>query len=184
MKLLRVVRRSNTLASALVCTSALLIGCASLLPSRTMPTEQQDPLFKAPTLTAPTATATSKPNATPEPTQIPNCVNDLEYLADLTIPDGTLLDPNTTFEKEWQVKNNGTCNWNDTYTLRLSSGDGLGADPSQALAPARNGTDVIIRIEFIAPSEPGVYEATWQAYGPDGVAFGEWLTIKIRVTTP
>jgi hypothetical protein len=180
----RLVHCTKTLAAALAIISALLVGCASIPPSRSVPTEQQNPLFKAPTLAAPTATATPKPNATAEPTQIPNCVNDLEYVADLTIPDGTLLDPRTAFEKEWQVKNNGTCNWNNTYTLRLISGDALGADPTQALIPARNGTTVVLRIEFTAPTEAGVYEATWQAYGSDGEAFGEWLTIEIRVTTP
>lgn len=173
------------LISVVVGVTALLSACGYLPPSRSVPVEQQAPLFKAPTVASePTATQVSEEKSTPEPTQIPNCTNELEYLADLTIPDGTQFDPGAVIEKEWKVKNNGTCNWNNTYTLRLISGSPLGVETSQALIPARNGADAIIHIEFITPQESGRYEATWQAYGPDGEAFGEWLSISIAVTTP
>ncbi len=163
----------------------LLSACGYLPPSRSLPPEQQSPLFKAPApVNEPTATQFSEVKSTPEPTQIPDCTNDLEYVADLTVPDGTQFNPGAVIEKEWKVKNNGTCNWNNTYTLRLISGSELGADKTQALIPARNGTEAIVQIEFITPQEPGRYEATWQAYGPDGEAFGEWLSISIAVTTP
>jgi hypothetical protein len=173
---------------ALVCAGVLLASCDSLPPSRSVPTEQQSELFKAPPFEGDAAaTSTAQPtalNATPEPTQIPNCSNGLEYIADVSIPDGTLLNPGSVFEKEWQVKNSGTCNWNNSYTLRLVSGDAMGADSTQAIVPARNGTETVLSIEFTAPVEPGKYTGTWRAYGPDGEAFGQWLTIEIGVTNP
>jgi hypothetical protein len=176
-----------TMVSALVLTGALLMGCTSLAPSRSLPTEQQSPLFKAPTHSAATATPSASPipaDATSEPTQIPDCTNGLEYLADLSIPDGMQLDPNTVFEKEWQVKNSGTCNWNNLYSIRLVSGSAFGANPTQAIVPARNGAEAVVSIEFVAPTEAGKYQATWQAYDPNGEPFGEWLTIEIGVTSP
>ena len=179
-------RRKALIITTLVCASVVISACGYLPPSRSLPDNQQSSIFKAPPRAA-AATATgisTAVNTTPEPTQIANCTNDLDYIADLSIPDGTQLDPNTAFEKEWQVKNSGTCNWNNTYTLRLVSGDALWADTTQAMVPARNGTEMVVRIEFTAPAEPGKYEATWQAYGPDGEAFGEWLTIEIGVTSP
>ena len=165
--------------------SMLLSACGYLPPSRSLPPEKQAPVFKAPApVSEPTATQYSEVKSTPEPTQIPNCTNDLEFVADLTVPDGTQFNPDAVIVKEWKVKNNGTCNWNNTYTLRLVSGSPLGVETTQALIPARNGTEAIVQIEFITPQEPGRYEATWQAYGPDGEAFGEWLSIAIAVTTP
>jgi len=188
MKRIRFFDHKAALITTLICFSVVISACGYLPPTRSLPTEQQSELFKAPTReVAGAATGTSQPsavNTTPEPTQIPNCTNGLDYIADLSIPDGTQLNPNTVFEKEWQVKNSGTCNWNNTYTLRLISGDAMGADPTQAMVPARNGMEAVLRIEFTAPAEAGKYTATWQAYGPDGEAFGEWLTIEIGVTSP
>lgn len=173
------------LIGTIVGLTLLLSACGYLPPSRSLPAEKQSPIFKAPALMKePTATLVIEIQATPEPTQIPNCTNDLEYSADLTVPDGTQFDPGVLIEKDWKVKNSGTCNWNNTYTLRLISGSSMGIEPTQALIPARNGTEAVVRIEFIAPQDSGRYEATWQAFGPDGEAFGEWLSVSIVVTTP
>jgi hypothetical protein len=38
-----------------------------------------------------------------------------------------------------------------------------------------------LRITFTAPAVEGTYESAWQAYGPDGVAFGDPIYIKIVV---
>jgi len=169
---------------SVVSLTALLAGCGYLPPSRSVPEDRQSPLFKAPALASEVVTTETPFDSTPEPTQIANCKNDLEYIQDLSIPDGTQLSPLKVIEKEWKVKNSGTCNWNDSYSVRLISGSDLGAETTQALVPARNGTEAIIRIEFTAPTEPGKYTATWQAYGPDGQPFGEWFSIDIAVTSP
>ena len=179
------VASRRLLIACMVGVVSLLAACDYLPPSRSLPPEQQAPVFKAPApVSQPTVTPPSEVISVGEPTQIPNCTNGLEYIADITVPDGTLFDAGTVIEKEWKVKNNGTCNWNNTYTLRLISGSPLGVETNQSLIPARNGTEAIVHLEFIAPQEPGKYEATWQAYGPDGEAFGEWLSISIAVTTP
>jgi len=88
------------------------------------------------------------------PTQMADCTNVLTYLNDLTVPDGTHFNPGTKIEKKWQVKNSGTCNWMDGYTIQLVGGDALGASESQALIPARNGTEAVIQIDFTAPQQP------------------------------
>jgi hypothetical protein len=174
----------KVLICLVVSLTALLAGCGYLPPSRSVPEDRQSPLFKAPALASEVVATEATTGSTPEPTQVPNCKNDLEYIQDLSIPDGTQLSPLKVIEKEWKVKNSGTCNWNSSYSVRLISGSELGAETTQALVPARNGTEAIIRIEFTAPTEPGKYTATWQAYDPDGQPFGEWLSIDIAVTTP
>jgi len=88
-----------------------------------------------------------------------NCTNNLEFIEDLSIPDGTQLAPSREIVKEWKVRNSGTCNWNADYSVRLISGDALGAQPLLALVPARYGTEAVISIAFTTPSEPGRYSA-------------------------
>ncbi len=176
------------LLPALTCLLLLLAGCDVLPPSRPVPAEQQSAPFKAPTLSAVSAASAADnapgDQAPGEPTQVPNCTNDLDFIEDLSIPDGTQLAPAKTIVKEWKVRNSGSCNWNADYSVRLISGDALGVEPVLALVPARNGTEAVISIEFTTPADPGRYSATWRAHGPAGEPFGEWFTIEIAVTTP
>ena len=170
---------------ALACLLLMLTGCGALPPSRPVPAEQQSPLFKAPTLfVASGATEAAGDQQSAEPTQVANCTNDLDFIEDLSIPDGTQLAPSKAVLKEWKLRNSGTCNWNSEYSVRLTSGDALGVEPMLALIPARYGTEAVVSITFTTPSEPGRYSATWRAHGPDGEPFGEWFTIEIAVTTP
>ena len=144
-----------------------------------------------------TATATgvaeAKPSETPIPELTPtpeaiasatieNCTNDLKYLSDLTVPDGEIVAPGQKIDKQWLVLNNGTCNWNEGYRLRLVGGfPPLGAEISQLLFPARAGSEVTVQIFFIAPATSGVYRSAWQAYDPEGLPFGETIYIEINV---
>lgn len=163
----------------------LLAGCSSFPPSRTLPETHQSQPFRAPTM-LPTSTVTSPPDVllTPDSEQITGCTNDLLFIGDVTVPDGTQIEPGTVLTKEWKVKNSGSCNWNDTYTVHLVSGSDLGASSPQALVPARNGSEAVIQIEITAPDEPGTYSGTWRAYDSDGQPFGEWFSVEIIVTSP
>jgi len=51
----------------------------------------------------------------------------------------------------------------------------------QALYPARSGSQAIIQLSFIAPNEPGTVRSAWQAYSPEGQAFGDPIYIEILV---
>jgi hypothetical protein len=84
-------------------------------------------------------------------------------------------------DKQWLVTNSGTCNWDSKYRLKWVGGDPLGAAAEQALYPARAGTEVTLRILFTAPAEPGTYGSTWQAFDPDGIAFGDPVYVEIVV---
>lgn len=159
-------------------------GCVSLRPELSVPTEDQAPLFIAPTL-VPLSTATATPDATnPAEAQPANCTNQLSYLKDLTIPDGSVVKAGARVDKQWQVRNEGTCNWNETYSIQLISGSALGATSPQAIVPARGGAEGIIQIEFTAPGEPGNYTSTWQAFDPAGNSFGDFFSIEINVSAP
>jgi len=138
--------------------------------------------FLPPTL-APESSAISlaTPTPTPQASPTPECVNDLDFLDDVTIPDGSVYAPGDVMEKVWLVRNAGTCNWDSRYRLKLVAGDPMGAEPVQALYPARSQSEVEFVITFIAPDEEGVYTNSWQAYDPDGEPFGDRFFIEIEV---
>jgi hypothetical protein len=122
------------------------------------------------------------PTATqPRLTVTPECTDNLTYLEDVTIPDGTVVEAGAVLDKRWLVSNSGTCNWDQDYQLTLLSGPELGAGTSQSLFPARSGTETEIAISFTAPAEPGTYQSAWQAINPDGEPFGDLVFIEVVV---
>jgi hypothetical protein len=131
-------------------------------------------------------TATPLPVTTQEteierPTTEPVCTNALWFFQDLTIPDGTQVPPGEILDKRWLVQNAGTCNWDERYQIRLEAGSNMGVPQVQALYPARSNLEVTIRMNFIAPDEPGTYRSAWQAYDPDGEPFGDPFFIEVVV---
>ena len=159
----------------------LLSGC--FRPLQADPLEADVPAFVPPTLVPPTPTIeiAPTPKQSSDNSQTDACIDNLTFIEDKSIPDGTKLTPGSVIEKEWDVKNSGTCNWGPGYTIRLIGGPALEATSPQDLFPARSGTSLTIRIDFIAPEEPGNYRSAWQAYNPSELAFGDSFYIDVVV---
>ena len=160
---------------AFLAAAVLLTGCASTTDSTT-------PIpFSAPTVAAtPTLPASPIPTG-PVPSPTPACSDNLTFLADLTVPDGTVVSAGETIDKRWQVQNSGSCNWDSRYTIILVTGSEMGSASPQALYPALAGSEATVRILFTAPTDPGIYRSAWQAVGPDGSAFGDPFFIEVSV---
>jgi hypothetical protein len=169
-------------------------GC-NLGSSKTVAGSGEYPVFLPPTI-SPTITPTVKPtDVIPDspgavipsdqledfPETEEDCSNGLEFRDDLTIPDGTNVVAGSTLDKQWEVRNSGTCNWTSGYTLTNISGDNMGVTTDQDLVPARRGSTVTIRIIFVAPDEPGSYTSAWQAVDKNGNLFGDPIFIDINV---
>lgn len=166
-------------------------GC-SLSGQRAAPDSMSYEPFIAPSL-VPTATATMTPTPTPTPEPRTNqpggnevenrlgCTDNLTFVSDVTIPDGTIVEPGSTLDKQWEVENSGTCSWDEFYTIRLINDQALSAKPEQALLPARGGSRVTIQITFHAPHEAGSYHTAWQAYNPQGEPFGDPFYMDVVV---
>ena len=181
-------QRSSGLLARTLLFAALVISAAC--------TAQSTPtLFVPPTaeFAPPTTVAQgSRPTAAPSPTAFPTrtavvatptpCTNDLRFVQDMTIPDGTTVTPAEPVDKQWLVTNAGTCDWDAGYRLKLISGDAMGAPTEQALYPARAGTQATLRIAFTAPETAGTYQNQWQAVAPDGTTFGESVYMQISVS--
>jgi hypothetical protein len=164
--------------------AAVLLGstCAcNLQPKRSDPESASRLPFRPPTIvpTEPLPTETLAPEA--RLTATVECTDLLVYVSDVTIPDGTVVEPGSTLDKRWEVENTGSCNWDANYHLKLVSGDAMGVEEQQALYPARAGTRPVIRIQFTAPAKAGQYRSAWQAYNPKGEPFGDPFYIQIIV---
>jgi hypothetical protein len=117
-------------------------------------------------------------------TSSPECTSGLIFLDDISIPDGTFVSPGQILDKRWSVENNGSCNWNQEFSLQLIAGPELGVSTEQALHPARSGSQAQIQILFTAPQEPGTHRSAWQARDPGGKLFGDPIFIEVTVVSP
>lgn len=146
------------------------VALATATPTPT-PTETQPPPAKTPDPTA-TATATVTPlPPTAIATSIP-CFS-VQFITDVTIPDGTTFSPNETFTKTWRVRNSGSCTWTTDFDLVFMSGSLLGASKAVDLPHAVTPNNTVdLSVKMTAPSESGSYTGNWQLRSPTGVIFG------------
>jgi hypothetical protein len=176
----RKARKLLSLFVAIGLFPLVFTGCIYPRPSRLSPGSEKTPMFIPPELNpvTPTPETPAQPAGNP---QGQDCTNNLKFLTDITIPDGTVAQVGEAMEKKWEVENNGTCNWVSGYSLRLIAGGSLGANPDQALIPALAGSRAAIQINLLAPTVPGEYRSAWQAHSPDGQPFGDVIYVQISV---
>ncbi|MEZ4645226.1 MAG: NBR1-Ig-like domain-containing protein [Chloroflexota bacterium] len=103
------------------------------------------------------------------------------YLADLTIPDGTRLQPETPFVKTWLVQNNGETTWRDGYSLRFMSGEPMTTALQQPLPLAAPGDQVEVSLSLVTPPGNGRYLSRWRMHDRNGQPFGHILFFDINV---
>jgi hypothetical protein len=110
--------------------------------------------------------------------------NNLAYLADATIPDGTVFDGGEDFKKTWQVQNTGSCKWDEGYKLVYIGGD----DELDPVSVNLKGDDFIdpgavgeLSVDLTAPLKAGKYTGAWRMQADNGESFGTELTVVIEV---
>jgi hypothetical protein len=95
----------------------------------------------------------------------PSCSYRAAFVADVTIPDDTLLNTGERFVKTWRVRNDGTCPWGSGQAvsgLAWWGGDRLGGPDLVALPGIVNpGQTFDVSVNMVAPSLPGVYLSEW-----------------------
>jgi hypothetical protein len=179
-------------ALALQTQTALAMPTATSTPQVSpTPKTTNTPLITATSLagTVPASTpasATPLSKNTPLATAQVSCDN-MAYVADVTIPDGSVAAPGEVMKKTWTVKNIGPCPWNQDYKLIFGWG-GQGTDWStlQPVALSKDvapGETISITVELSAPSASGEYVAAFKLQNDKGINFppGQQLTIDIVV---
>jgi hypothetical protein len=102
-----------------------------------------------------------------------NFCNAAQFVSDVTIPDGTYINPGASFTKTWRIKNIGTCAWNTSYSLIFVSGERMGGlSPiflSRFISP---GKAVDLTVDLTAPFTGGGFRGYWQLQSDSGSKFG------------
>lgn len=172
----KTLRFNNALLGITILITTSLLSACGEQAARSTPD-----WFLAPTIVPKSSPIVIATPTEPLPSPTPDCLNDLEFVTDTTVPDGTAYPPDASIDKRWLVKNTGTCNWDQRYRVRFLDGDLMGAITEIALFPALSGTEAEIQIVFTTPPIGGDYSGTWQAFAPNGEAFGHWFSISIEV---
>ncbi|MGB2965130.1 MAG: NBR1-Ig-like domain-containing protein [Anaerolineales bacterium] len=158
-------------------TAAVVKATAEMVPTSTatktpLPSKTPTP---EPTATMPTTTVTETlTDLAILETGSPLGCNEVAFLADVTIPDNTTLDPGQKFTKTWRLQNNGTCTWDTDYTIYFHSGEKMSGPSSQKMVtiPVPPGKTIEISIDLTAPKEPGKYKGYWAFKNAGGHHFG------------
>lgn len=167
----------------------LVLSTPSATPEPPTPTEDPTQTQVAETMDAQltqaaliSATPAASATVTPAPTS--SAADRAVYVADVSIPDGTDLEPEEEFTKTWRIQNIGTTTWTTAYSLVFISGDKMGDVTSVALkgSVAPNET-VDISVDLVAPSETGTYRGYWKMLNAAGQYFNDSVYVEIDVVT-
>ena len=74
------------------------------------------------------------------------CTDRAQFVADVTVPDGTRYDPGATFKKTWRLRNVGTCTWTTSYTMVFDTGTQMGSTTSVNLTNTAPGQTVDVSL--------------------------------------
>ena len=120
------------------------------------------------------------------------CTDRAQFIADVTVPDGTRFDPGATFTKTWRLRNIGTCTWTTGYSMVFNSGEQMGSTTSvpmpSSVAPGQN---VDVSVNLTAPNAAGHYIGYWRFKNAGGALFGIglyankswWVEINVTGST-
>jgi len=116
------------------------------------------------------------------PTPATGGVDQGEFWADLTIPDGTDFEPGETFTKVWQLRNSGTNTWTQAYGLAFFGGEQMSAP---AVVPLTGnvspGATVEVSVDMTAPQSGGTYTGFWKMQNAAGEFFDYQVFVQIDV---
>ncbi len=125
----------------------------------------------------------------PESPTVLDCVLRATFLQDLAIADNTPLAPSEPFSKSWRLRNDGSCVWDESYSLTFIGGERMDAARSVPLLhTVLPGGTVDLAVDMVAPAEPGSYQSFWKLQDTQGNLFGVggegglsvWVKIEVR----
>ena len=154
-----------------VITTATPTQQATQTPTTAMPTTIQ----VISTIRVPVAVIASPDNAQS------SCDN-AAYVSDVTIEDGTEIYPDEVFAKTWELHNDGTCTWDEDYSLTFVSGTQMDGNDIAIESEVEPGENLEITVEMTAPSTELTYTGYWRMMNAEGTLFGDTIYVNIVVT--
>ncbi|HRL14474.1 MAG TPA: NBR1-Ig-like domain-containing protein, partial [Aggregatilineales bacterium] len=107
----------------------------------------------------------------------------VQFIADVTIPDGEAIGAGQRFTKVWRVRNTGDRAFAEGTVLAFTGGDPLGARSltlpiNEPLYPDK---DTDVAVELAAPEKPGRVRSVWELRDRSGQAISLELYVEIEV---
>ena len=147
---------------------AWILSACGGTPKPTASSQADTPKTSAP---ATQAKVPSAPTNTAAPSSAGTCTDSAAFVADVTVPDNTLVDQGEAFTKIWRIRNTGTCTWTSAYTLVFASGEQMSAPDSSPLSgQTKPGNALDISVKMTAPSAAASYRADFEIHDPSGKA--------------
>jgi hypothetical protein len=105
------------------------------------------------------------------------------YIADVTFPDGSVLEPGQEFKKTWRLQNIGTCSWSGSYSLNFVYGNQMNGARSIPIGIyVLPGQQIDVSVKLTAPNcEGNKHTGYWQLADDSGRGFGARLYVVINV---
>ncbi len=128
--------------------------------------------------------ATSEPPPTVAAATVSSCTNNAAFVADVTVPDGTVLAQGQTFNKIWRVRNSGSCTWSAGFTLVFVAGEAMTSNTSIAVPNTAPGATADLLVPMTASNTPGVHAGQWRLKSSGGTVFGTTVSVNINVLNP
>lgn len=125
--------------------------------------------------TQPTPTPSAIPEAATPPTSTPpaTCLDKVEFVKDVTVPDNSRFDGDERFNKTWRLRNAGTCRWSADYDLVFLSGNRMRGPERQALLGSVDPGQVVdLTVALRSPEDDGFYRGYWLLSNAEGRYFG------------
>ncbi|WP_410812167.1 NBR1-Ig-like domain-containing protein [Micromonospora sp. 067-2] len=94
-----------------------------------------------------------------------------QFVADVTIPDGTQVRVNSRFVKVWALQNVGRIDWHNRYLARTNPAgddDGCQVPDRVAIGDTPPGEQVMISVQVTAPNRPGRCWVSWKMVDEHG----------------
>ncbi len=152
------------LTAAAQTVAAQLTASAPLLNS---PTVSVSIPTASPTNTVPASTIAPPATFTLPATATQECDRG-QFIADVNIPDGTIMTPGQAFTKTWRLKNIGTCSWTG-YSLVFDDGNSMSGLASSTIGTTPPGGTVDVSVNLVAPATAGNYRGYWRIKNSSGV---------------
>lgn len=135
----------------------------------------------------PTATPTVLVPPTATPTMAPTptvCVDNVAFVADVTVPDGMVVAPGQRIDKVWRLRNSGNCRWGAGYAAVFVSGNQMSGPGVVGIPETAVGGTVDVAVTLVVPGTPGTYTGYWQMRNAAGAVFGRPFLVQVVVPAP
>lgn len=93
------------------------------------------------------------------------------FVADVTIPDGTVVGEGQPFQKVWELQNTGSVTWHDRYLQRMDEPSAPGSCRTPARVPIGDtlpGQNAWISVNVVARNTPGTCWVGWKMSDASG----------------